>query len=78
MRLIFRPRSLGVAFLALLVFAVWLTYAIFTKKFTDYEKVTLQTSNIGLNLPDARRRQDPRRHRGRGARDRVDRRTAPS
>jgi len=51
MRSIFRPRVLGVAFLALLVGAVWMTNAVFTKKFTDYEKVKLQTSNIGLNLP---------------------------
>ncbi len=51
MHAIFRPRVLGVAFLALLVGAVWMTNAVFTKKFTDYEKVKLQTSNIGLNLP---------------------------
>ena len=51
MHSIFRPRVLGVAFLALLVGAVWMTNAVFTKKFTDYEKVKLQTSNIGLNLP---------------------------
>lgn len=50
-RTIFQPRVLGVAFLALLVASVWLTSAVFTKKFTDYEKVKLQTNNIGLNLP---------------------------
>ncbi len=49
---IFRPRVLGIVFLAMLVGAVWLTNAIFTKKFTDYEKVALQTTNIGLNLPE--------------------------
>ena len=43
---------LGIVFLAMLVAAVWLTNAIFTKKFTDYEKVTLRTTNIGLNLPE--------------------------
>ncbi len=43
---------LGIVFLAMLVGAVWLTNAIFTKKFTDYEKVALRTTNIGLNLPE--------------------------
>ena len=42
---------LGVAFLALVVLAVYLTYATFTKKFADYDRVTLQTANIGLALP---------------------------
>ncbi len=44
-------RVLGVAFLALLLFFVWGTYAIFTKKFVDYVPVTLETSKIGLQLP---------------------------
>ena len=44
-------RVLGVGFLALLLLFVWTTYAIFTKKFVDYVPVTLQTSNIGLQLP---------------------------
>ena len=30
---------------------MWFTYAIFTKKFADYDEVTLQSSNIGLSLP---------------------------
>ena len=42
---------LGVVFLCLLLAAVYLTYAIFTKKFTDYDRVELQTSTIGLQLP---------------------------
>jgi len=41
----------GVAFLALLVGAVYLTFGIFSKKFVDYDRVTLQTSTIGLQLP---------------------------
>jgi phospholipid/cholesterol/gamma-HCH transport system substrate-binding protein len=45
------PKALGLAFLALLLFFVWATYAIFTKKFVDYVPVTLETSNIGLQLP---------------------------
>jgi phospholipid/cholesterol/gamma-HCH transport system substrate-binding protein len=46
-----RHRVLGVAFLALLVFFGWATYAIFTKKFVDYVPVTLKASSIGLQLP---------------------------
>ncbi|MBF4162460.1 MCE family protein [Nocardioides sp. CBS4Y-1] len=38
-------------FLALALGSVWLTYAIFTKKFTDYDKVTLESSTLGLQLP---------------------------
>ena len=44
-------KSLGVAFLALVLFFVWGTYAIFTKKFVDYVPVSLETSKIGLQLP---------------------------
>jgi phospholipid/cholesterol/gamma-HCH transport system substrate-binding protein len=44
-------RALGVVFLALLVLAVWLTYAVFTKQFVDVVPVTLRTSSIGLQLP---------------------------
>ena len=44
-------RLLGVAFLVLLLFFVWATYAIFTKKFVDYVPVTVKTSKIGLQLP---------------------------
>lgn len=45
-------KVLGVVFICLLLLGVWLTYATFTKKFSDYEEVTLQTSSIGLQLPD--------------------------
>jgi phospholipid/cholesterol/gamma-HCH transport system substrate-binding protein len=44
-------RVLGVAFLALLMLGVWLTYAVFTKKFVDYVPVSVETSKIGLQLP---------------------------
>lgn len=44
-------KLLGVVFLAFLVASVYLTYAVFTKKFTDYDRVALQTSSIGLQLP---------------------------
>ncbi|MGH3495876.1 MAG: MCE family protein [Nocardioidaceae bacterium] len=43
-------RVLGVIFLAMLLFFVWLTYAIFSQKFVDYVPVTVKTSNIGLQL----------------------------
>jgi phospholipid/cholesterol/gamma-HCH transport system substrate-binding protein len=46
-----KGRALGVAFLALCLLFVWATYAVFTKKFTHYDDVTLKTSNIGLQLP---------------------------
>jgi phospholipid/cholesterol/gamma-HCH transport system substrate-binding protein len=44
-------KVLGVAFLLMLVFFGWLTWAIFTKKFVDYVPIRLQTSKIGLQLP---------------------------
>ncbi|HEU4514058.1 MAG TPA: hypothetical protein VFR87_13210, partial [Nocardioidaceae bacterium] len=45
-------RVLGVAFLALLLLAVWFTYAVFNKSFTQYDEVTLRASKTGLQLPD--------------------------
>ena len=45
-------KTLGVIFVCLLLFGVWLTYAVFTKKFSDYDKVTLETSSTGLQLPN--------------------------
>jgi len=44
-------RMLGVAFLVLLLFFVWVTSAIFSKKFVDYVPVRLKASHIGLQLP---------------------------
>jgi phospholipid/cholesterol/gamma-HCH transport system substrate-binding protein len=44
-------KLLGVLFLCLLLLGVYLTYAVFTKKYADYDEVTLQTSKIGLQLP---------------------------
>ena len=52
MRLIHNHKVLGVVFIVLLLVGVWFTYAIFNKTFTDYEKVKLQTSKIGLQLPN--------------------------
>jgi phospholipid/cholesterol/gamma-HCH transport system substrate-binding protein len=45
------PKLLGVGFLALMIFFVWGTYAVFTNKFVDFVPVTLKTSKIGLQLP---------------------------
>lgn len=45
------PRVLGVAFLALCLFFVWFTYAVFTKQFSSYDEVVLRTSKIGLSMP---------------------------
>ncbi len=44
-------KALGIVFLALVVLAGYLTYAVFAKKFSDYDEVTLKTSKIGLQLP---------------------------
>jgi phospholipid/cholesterol/gamma-HCH transport system substrate-binding protein len=44
-------KTLGVIFICLLILSVWLTYAVFTKKFADYEEVTLRASSTGLQLP---------------------------
>ncbi|WP_408896949.1 MCE family protein [Nocardioides sp. R1-1] len=51
-RILSAHKALGVVFVVLLLLGVWLTYATFTKKFTDYDEVTLKTSNIGLQLPN--------------------------
>jgi len=44
-------KLIGLVFLALIAGGIWLTGAIFTKKFTDYDEVTLETSTVGLSLP---------------------------
>jgi phospholipid/cholesterol/gamma-HCH transport system substrate-binding protein len=51
MRLAQNFKLLGVVFLAMLIAGVYLTYGIFTKKFSEYDEVKLQTSTIGLQLP---------------------------
>jgi len=51
MRLTQNFKLLGVVFLAMLLAGVYLTYGIFTKKFSEYDEVKLQTSTIGLQLP---------------------------
>jgi phospholipid/cholesterol/gamma-HCH transport system substrate-binding protein len=44
-------KLLGVVFLALVVLGGYLVYATFTKKFADYDRVRVETSKIGLQLP---------------------------
>jgi phospholipid/cholesterol/gamma-HCH transport system substrate-binding protein len=51
-RVVHNHKVLGIAFIALLLAGVWFTYAVFNKTFTDYDKVTLKTSKIGLQLPE--------------------------
>jgi phospholipid/cholesterol/gamma-HCH transport system substrate-binding protein len=51
MRLNAGHKLLGVVFICLLLFGVYTTFAIFTKKWAEYDEVTLQTSTIGLQLP---------------------------
>ncbi|WP_110206746.1 MCE family protein [Nocardioides daejeonensis] len=50
-RILGSHKLIGLVFLALIASGIWLTGAIFTKKFTAYDKVTLETSTIGLSLP---------------------------
>jgi phospholipid/cholesterol/gamma-HCH transport system substrate-binding protein len=45
-------KALGILFLALLLAGVWVTYGIFTQKFTHFDEVTLDASSIGLQMPD--------------------------
>ncbi|MCY7401612.1 MAG: hypothetical protein LH477_11785 [Nocardioides sp.] len=49
MRLLSSYKVLGVIFLSLVVLSVYLTYAVFTKKFTEYDRVALETSSIGCD-----------------------------
>jgi phospholipid/cholesterol/gamma-HCH transport system substrate-binding protein len=44
-------KVLGAAFLAMLLFFVWLTYAFFNKTFVDSVPVTITTKTTGVNLP---------------------------
>ncbi len=44
-------KVLGAAFIALMLFILWVTYAFFTKAFVDYDAVTLKTDTTGVNLP---------------------------
>lgn len=52
MRAIIGHRVLGVVFVGLLVLGIWLVYAIFAQKFTTFDKLSLSTDSIGLQLPE--------------------------
>jgi len=45
-------RFLGIAFLVAILCAVWLTWAFYTKAFTEYDEVTLTAAKSGLALPE--------------------------
>jgi len=47
-----RHRALGAVFVTLLLVSVYVVFGLFTKKWSDYDEVTLQTTTIGLNLPE--------------------------
>lgn len=44
-------KGMGVLFLVLVMAFIWVTYAVFAKKFVAYDDVTLTSSKIGLQLP---------------------------
>jgi phospholipid/cholesterol/gamma-HCH transport system substrate-binding protein len=46
------PKVMGVVFLCLVLTGAYLTYAVFTQQFEEYDEVTLETSTIGLQLPE--------------------------
>lgn len=46
-------KILGIGFLAMLLFFVWLTFAFFNKTFVSTDDVTLKTSKAGSQLPQA-------------------------
>jgi phospholipid/cholesterol/gamma-HCH transport system substrate-binding protein len=50
-RIFHSHKLIGLVFIALMITSIWFTYAIFTKKFVDYDEVSLETSKIGLQLP---------------------------
>ena len=60
-------KVLGVVFVLAPVAAAYLTYAVFTKKFADYDEGQAADLDRGLQLPDRYRRQGPRRDRGGGS-----------
>jgi len=47
-----RVKSLGILFICLLLAGVWLTYGVFTQRFTDFDEVTLDAPAIGLQMPE--------------------------
>jgi phospholipid/cholesterol/gamma-HCH transport system substrate-binding protein len=50
-KLLTHHRALGLLFIGLLVFGIWLTNAVFTQKFISFDRVSMSTGTIGLQLP---------------------------
>ena len=50
-RILDHHRALGVVFVGLLIFGVWVVNGVFTQKFTAFDTVKLTTGTAGLNLP---------------------------
>jgi phospholipid/cholesterol/gamma-HCH transport system substrate-binding protein len=48
---VFGNRMLGVLFIALIAFGLWMVNGIFTQKFISFDRVALHTDTVGLNLP---------------------------
>jgi phospholipid/cholesterol/gamma-HCH transport system substrate-binding protein len=51
MRTVLKHRALGIAFVGMMLLAIWAVNAIFTQKFTSYDTVALKTDTAGLQLP---------------------------
>lgn len=49
---LFGNRALGVVFIGLLLFGVWIVNAVFSQKFLSFDRVELNTDTIGLQLPE--------------------------
>jgi phospholipid/cholesterol/gamma-HCH transport system substrate-binding protein len=45
-------KLLGIGFLCLILAGVWLTYGVFTQRFTSFDEVTLDAATIGLQMPE--------------------------
>ena len=50
-KILMNHRVLGIVFIGLLVLGVWAVNAVFTQKFVAFDRVALETSTVGLNLP---------------------------
>jgi phospholipid/cholesterol/gamma-HCH transport system substrate-binding protein len=50
-KILLNTKLLGVAFIGLLVLGVWVVNGVFTQKFISFDKVSLDTDTIGLQLP---------------------------
>lgn len=50
-KILLNHKFLGVVFIGLLVGGVWLVNAVFSQKFTSFDKVLLSTDTAGLQLP---------------------------